>query len=73
MKKSADPGVINGKVNVPSKGESGGLNMDNKNTGAFTAKDPGIPTSQKNPFVPNKGSSKGGENMGDTHTGKFTK
>ncbi len=73
MKKSADPGVIAGVVSAPAKSTKGGLNMDNKFPGAFEAKDPGIPTGQKNPFVPNKGSSKGGENMGDTHTGKFTK
>ena len=64
--KSKDPGVIAGVVNVPSKSATSEAFKPAKQSDA-------LPTKEINPFVANKGSSNGGENMGNKNTGKFTK
>lgn len=64
MKKNSDPGVIAGIVNVPSKSAKAEAFKPSKESAA-------LPSKEINPFVPNKGGSKGGENMGNKNTGKF--
>ncbi|APB99036.1 hypothetical protein [Polynucleobacter asymbioticus] len=64
MKKNSDPGVINGLVNIPSKSSKSEAFKPSKQSDA-------LPKGEINPFVANKGSSKGGANMGNKNTGKF--